>query len=115
MENRETKVMGTALWLVAGAVVGAGVALLLAPRSGKETRREIARFAKKAGRGAEGIVEDFSDAVTGMVDAVGKETSGILDRGKDMAVETKKGLLRTIEEAQGKLEKQRMRLAKLVG
>ncbi len=115
MENRETKVLEAALWLVAGAVVGAGVALLLAPRSGKETRREIARFAKKAGRGAEGIVEDFSDAVAGMVDAMGKEAGGIVDRGKDVALETKKGLLKSIEEAQGKLEKQRVRLAKLVG
>ena len=115
MENRETKVLGTALWLVAGAVVGAGVALLLAPRSGKETRREIARFAKKAGRGAEEIVEEFSGAVAGMVDAVGKEAGGILDRGKGMALEAKKELLKTIDEAQDTLEKQRTRLTKLVG
>jgi len=35
--------------LVAGsAVVGAGIGLLLAPQTGTETRREIARYAKKA-------------------------------------------------------------------
>lgn len=115
MENRGTKMFGAGLWLVAGAVVGAGVALLLAPQSGKATRRDIARFTKKAGRRAEGIVDDFSDAVAGMVDAVGKEAGGILDRGKNVALETKKELLKTIEEAQGTLEKQRTRLAKLVG
>jgi hypothetical protein len=35
--------------LVAGsAAVGAGIGLLLAPQTGTETRREIARYAKKA-------------------------------------------------------------------
>ena len=35
--------------LVAGsAVVGAGIGLLFAPQTGTETRREIARYAKKA-------------------------------------------------------------------
>lgn len=115
MTNRGTKMWEAALWLGAGAVVGAGVALLLAPRSGKETRRGIARFAKKAGRGAEEIVEEFSGAVADMVDAVGKEAGGILDRGKGMALEAKKELLKTIDDAQGTLEKQRTRLAKLVG
>src|SRR5512145_2296887 len=115
MANRESRMLETALWLAAGAVVGAGVALLTAPRSGKETRRDITRLAKKAGRRAEGIVEDFSEAVSGMVDAVGKEAGAILDRGKDAALEARKELLKTIDEAQGTLEKQRSRLAKLVG
>ncbi len=30
-------------WLVLGAAVGAGLALLFAPRSGRETRRDLAR------------------------------------------------------------------------
>ena len=31
-----------------GAVVGAGIGLLFAPQTGTETRRDIARYAKKA-------------------------------------------------------------------
>lgn len=104
MANREAKALKAALWLGSGAVIGAGAALLLARRPGRETRKDIARFAKKAERGAEGIVEDFSDAM-----------GGILDRGKDIALEAKRELRKTIDEAQGTLEKQRMRLAKLVG
>jgi gas vesicle protein len=34
--------------IAGGAVVGAGIGLLFAPRAGTETRREIARYAKKA-------------------------------------------------------------------
>lgn len=34
--------------IAGGGVVGAGIGLLFAPRAGTETRREIARYAKKA-------------------------------------------------------------------
>ena len=34
--------------IAGGAVAGAGIGLLFAPRAGTETRREIARYAKKA-------------------------------------------------------------------
>ncbi len=114
MANRGTKALGAALWMVTGAAVGAGAALLLAPRSGKDTRRGIARFAKKAEQGVEGIVADFSETVAGMVEAVGKEAAGALDRGKHAAAATTKEILKTIDEAQGSLEKQRARLSKLV-
>ncbi len=114
MAIRSMKTWEAALWLVTGAAAGAGAALLLAPRSGKETRREIARIATKAGRGVEGIVEEFSETVAGMVDAVGKEAAGVLERGRHAAAEAKKDLIKTIDEAQGALEKQRAKLSKLV-
>ena len=34
--------------IAGGAVVGAGIGLLLAPQAGTETRRDIARYAKRA-------------------------------------------------------------------
>lgn len=34
--------------IAGGAVVGAGIGLLFAPQAGTETRRDIARYAKKA-------------------------------------------------------------------
>ena len=34
--------------IASGAVVGAGIGLLFAPQAGTETRRDIARYAKKA-------------------------------------------------------------------
>ena len=114
MAMRDRKGLGAALWLVTGAAVGAGAALLLAPRSGKETRRDIARIAKNAGRGVEGVVADFSDTVSGMVEAVGREAAGVLDEGKHVAAAARKEILKTIDEAQGTLEKQRAKIAKLV-
>ena len=40
-ENKESKSNGAILWFVAGGIVGALFALLYAPKSGKELRREI--------------------------------------------------------------------------
>ena len=38
--------------MIIGAVLGAGIALLLAPQAGRETRRSLARRAGSLGRGA---------------------------------------------------------------
>jgi gas vesicle protein len=46
-----------------GLALGAGVALLLAPQSGEETRREIGRRARRAQEAAQDFVEDVSGTV----------------------------------------------------
>ena len=43
----------TVIAFVAGTLLGAGVALLFAPQSGRKTRRDIRQFAEKAGNKAE--------------------------------------------------------------
>ena len=49
--------------LLIGVLIGAGIALLFAPRSGAETRADIARRARSAGD----KVRDVADEVTGQV------------------------------------------------
>ncbi|HMG00852.1 MAG TPA: YtxH domain-containing protein [Gemmatimonadaceae bacterium] len=46
-----------------GLALGAGVALLLAPQSGEETRRGLARRARRAQDAAKDFVEDVSGTV----------------------------------------------------
>ena len=57
-----------------GIAVGAGIALLLAPQSGEETRAEIARQARQARDRARDLADDMteqvSDRVRGARDAV---------------------------------------------
>jgi gas vesicle protein len=59
VERREA---GVGSFLI-GLALGAGVALLLAPQSGEETRREIARRARRAQEAAKDFVEDVSGTV----------------------------------------------------
>ena len=114
MDKDSNNAMVGALMLVAGGIIGAGVALLFAPQTGKKTRRDIVRIAKKTKHKAEDVVDNFTDTISDLVDAVGEKASGILDQGKDLAHDAKKEVLRAIEDGQARLEKQRSKLAKLI-
>jgi gas vesicle protein len=59
VERREP---GVGSFLI-GIALGAGVALLLAPQSGEETRRKIAQRARRAQDAAQDFVEDVSGTV----------------------------------------------------
>lgn len=115
MADKNNGAMVGALMLIGGGIIGAGVALLFAPQSGKKTRRDIVRYARKTKHKAEDVVDDFTDSLSDMVDAVGEKAADILDSGKDLAYEAKKDVLKAIEYGQSRLEKQRTRLMKLVG
>jgi len=115
MEDRDNSALVGALMLVAGGIIGASAALLFAPQTGKKTRRDIVRYARKAKHKAEGVVDDFSTHVSDMVETVGERAEEILDKGSDMAYEAKKDLLKALEKGQERLEKQRNRLAKMIG
>jgi gas vesicle protein len=49
--------------LLLGVAIGAGVALLFAPRSGEETRTEIRRRARRAGDAARNVAEGVTGTV----------------------------------------------------
>jgi gas vesicle protein len=115
MADRENSYMVGGLMLLAGGILGAGIALLFAPQSGKKTRRDIARYAKKAKHKAEDAVDEFSSNLHDVVDSLGDKAEELLDKGKDLAYDAKKEILRSFEEGQARLEKQKARLSKLIG
>jgi gas vesicle protein len=115
MSEKNNNAMVGALLLVAGGIIGAGVALLFAPQSGEKTRRELARYAKRTKHKVEDMVDEFAGNVSDMVESVGEKATDILDKGKDLAYDAKRGLVKAIEEGQEKLEKQRARLTKMIG
>lgn len=58
-----------AIMLVGGGVVGAGLALLLAPQSGRKSRKEIVRFGRSMSRQGDKVMRnlsDFAESVSGM-------------------------------------------------
>jgi len=64
------KVFKTLGVLCAGAGIGAGVALLYAPQSGKRTRRNLARFGNQKLHQLRDFQEDVSSYVSDRVDGV---------------------------------------------
>jgi gas vesicle protein len=61
--------IGFGIGFLTGAVIGGGLALLYAPRSGKQTRQLI------------------KDKATAVVDAIEEKTSGVIDMVEDAASE----------------------------
>jgi len=114
MSNRNGATVG-AMMLVAGGIIGAGVALLFAPQSGKRTRKDISRYAKKTRDKASDMVDDLTDSVSDLVDSVTEKTGDLIDQGRHLAKDAKKEMLSSIEHGLDKLEKQRNKLVKMVG
>ena len=115
MADRGNTVAKVASGLVAGTIIGAGAALLFTPQSGKTTRSDIRYYARKGRRKAKRILEDFSDTVSDMVDALGENTTSVVEKGKDVVHEAQRGVLETIEEGQERLGKQRAKRERLIG
>lgn len=57
---------------LAGAAVGAAVALLTTPRTGKENREKVSDWMKRAGEEARGAAPGVRDAVSKAVQAAGE-------------------------------------------
>jgi gas vesicle protein len=56
------------LAFILGGLVGAGIALLVAPQSGIETRRKIKEFADEATEKATGFAESTREKVSSKID-----------------------------------------------
>ena len=51
-------------FLITGAAIGAAVALLYAPKSGEQTRRDIRRFSKKAVNQIDDLQSDLREQIS---------------------------------------------------
>jgi len=113
MEDRDKKVAAAALLIVAGGIVGAGLALLLAPQSGQRTRRDISRYARRAKTRADEAVEDLATNIGDLVETIGEKTDDLVAKGKDVAGSARKDLIRLIEEGASRLERFRTKLSRM--
>jgi len=115
MDERNDDVMTGALLVLVGAILGAGAALLFAPQSGRKTRKDLARHARKTSKMAESVAGEVVGSVAGMADAVEEMAEEFLEKGKDISKESRDAVLAALSEGQDRLGRQRDRLAKLLG
>ncbi|HEY4360135.1 MAG TPA: YtxH domain-containing protein [Bryobacteraceae bacterium] len=76
---------GSLVWFVAGAAVGAAVALLYAPQSGRDTRRIISKKARYASEAAADVSRDLMDKGRDLYDKgrkVADEAADLFERGR---------------------------------
>jgi gas vesicle protein len=73
----------TTVALLAGAFLGAGIALLFAPQSGRRTRRDIRHFAEKVGNKADAARIELTHSIDGIIGDVEEKLRDGLTRGVD--------------------------------
>ena len=66
-----------------GIAVGAGIALLFAPQSGEETRRGLARSARRARRAASDAVGDVGEVVSETFESARQQVEAKIDRARE--------------------------------
>ncbi|MEW6001455.1 MAG: YtxH domain-containing protein [Nitrospirota bacterium] len=112
MNSNSTKIIGAALL---GAVVGAGIAILYAPKSGRETRKDISKAARRLKKDAVELVEDTIKSMNEFVNDVKEKATDIIDGGIELSEGAKKEIVKTLEYGQKAIEKQKRRLIEGLG
>jgi len=112
MAERENHTTVGAMMLIAGGVIGAGLALLYAPQQGKKTRKQIVRYGRRVRNDTERKMRDAAEAAIEMADDLGDKTRDLVESGADAAEDWRRHLLDAMEKGQKNLERQRQRLLK---
>ncbi len=73
----------TATALLAGLLLGAGIALLFAPQSGRKTRRDIRRFTEKVGNKADAVRLELQHSLENMIEDADEKLRDGLAKGVD--------------------------------
>jgi gas vesicle protein len=98
-----------------GGLVGAAVALLYAPKSGRETRKDIAKTARKIKKETVHLVEDAVDSINDFAGDMRDKVTDVIERGKDLSDGAKKEIIRNLEHGQKVIEKQKKRIVEALG
>jgi gas vesicle protein len=89
----------TAAALFAGALVGAGAALLFAPQSGRKTRRDIRQFADRVGNKADAARLELQRSIDNIIEDVEEKLREGLAGGMDWTDSKIADLQQTLDAA----------------
>jgi gas vesicle protein len=105
MENNRSKLIPITSFVV-GSLLGAGIALLLAPQSGKRTRRDIVHFGKVARNKAEALQLQVRHSCEDWTDKVLEEVQEGLGRSRQWTEKTQQGVLHALDSAKEYVRKE---------
>ncbi|MEW6213796.1 MAG: YtxH domain-containing protein [Nitrospirota bacterium] len=112
MNRDSTKIAGAFLL---GGMIGAFIALLYAPKSGRETRKDISRAARRIKKETVDLVEETIEGVSNFADDMKDKATEIIERGKELSDDAKKEIVKTLEHGQKVIEKQKKRIIEALG
>ena len=96
MYRRETSIGSIIAAFIFGGLIGAGMALLMAPQSGQETRERIRNKGVELKDRAVGTYEETADRAKARIDDISQKakerTEELRHRGKEMVEQGKESL-----------------------
>lgn len=98
-----------------GGVVGAVIALLYAPKSGRATRRNVSRTVRRISDDAVDLVEETIEEVNGFAGDLKEKAADIVEQGADLSGRAWKEVVSALENGQRAIDKRRKRLKKALG
>ena len=98
-----------------GGAIGAFLALLFAPKSGKKMRRDISTTARRMKKDAVDLVDDTIESIHGFVGDVRDRAEDLIESGVDMSENAKKEVVKALESGQKAIEKQKKRVIAKLG
>jgi gas vesicle protein len=111
-EREERRGSGSLLILLAGGLVGAGIALLYAPLSGEETRRYLRMQKERARSRAQNLTENVKESVSEVVDELKGTIDKLIEEGVELTKGKKAELLAAIEAGKKAIDEERKKLEK---
>jgi len=85
--RREDQTISTLAWFLTGAAIGATVAILYAPKSGKETRKYLADKAEAGREAVESAGEEIAEAGRDMFERgrrLVEDAADLFERGRKL-------------------------------
>jgi gas vesicle protein len=97
-----------------GAVIGASVALLFAPESGKKTRRRIVDYSKKAVPRAQRFVGDIAESMDDVLKDILQLSGQGLERGKQVTGKARAEIMDVLDAGKKYIEEEKAKLDKML-
>lgn len=82
-QNNSSHSDGMMKGLIVGTLLGAGIALLMAPAAGTETRRRLSDAARRVGGDAKNRLDDVAHRVKDKVGSLRHDVKDAVDAGRD--------------------------------
>lgn len=103
-DDRECPLGAMGLALVSGGLLGAAMAMLLAPQSGRQTREQLRGYARRA----EEKAHELADTAIQILDEA-------VDKGHEFIIDKQTVLSDAIEDGRAAMKRERERLSEKTG